>query len=369
MELFSACFPRRRPFFSKFSRSKSAPTSTTTAPAVSSTEKANGGSTVFNAQTINHSYWDIYLAHRPTYSPSFYEIIYNYHRDIGNNSWHLAKDIGTGPGNVAAILSPKFDKIHASDPGATHVEVAKERLARDGIQNVNVYQSTAEKLLSAGVTKPNTVDLLAVAEAMPLMDARTSLDSFAQITAKGGTLAIWFYGRPIFVDPLTGGVETTRAARCQRIFDEICIRAYSRIRPMKGTHWEVASSTLFSWLDNVELPEDTWGKVRRYKWNADRPLAFYDEAACDHSVVTKHVQRRDGDEQRIDVVDRSFWGKEWGINEVKEFIGVLLPQFTENLSEEIAKDGFYDELERAMGGQGASMKISWPVVLILATKK
>ncbi|KAF2234880.1 S-adenosyl-L-methionine-dependent methyltransferase [Viridothelium virens] len=333
--------------------------------ATSSTQ--DKGSVVFNAQKINHSYWDIYLDSRPTYSSAFYDLIYDYHTKAGNNRWNLAEDIGTGPGNAAAVFSKRFDKVHASDPGDTHVEVAKQRLARDGIANVTVYKANGETISQTGITSPGTADLLTVAEAIPLMDAPKALNSFSEVLAPGGTLAIWFYGRPIFVDPVSQSCATTKAARCQRIFDEICIRAYSRIRPMKGTHWEQTTTRLFSWLDDLELPESTWGKVQRRKWNADRPLSFYDEAACDHAVVTKYQQR--DDEERYDVADRSFWSKTWNIEGVKRFIGVLLPQFTEQFAQEIGTDQYYAELERAMGGPDGAMQITWPVVLILATRK
>ncbi|KAI9676580.1 MAG: hypothetical protein M1822_008294 [Bathelium mastoideum] len=333
-------------------------------PPISTEEK---GSIVFNAQKVNHSYWDIYLDSRPVYSPAFYDLIYDYHAKVSNNCWTLAEDIGTGPGNAAAVFSKRFDKVHASDPGDTHVEVAKQRLARDGIGNVSVYKANGEDISRAGITTPGTVDLLAVAEAIPLMDAPKALTSFGEILAPGGTLAIWFYGRPIFVDPVAQHCGTTKAARCQRLFDEICIRAYSRIRPMKGTHWEQTTTRLFSWLDDLELPTETWTKVQRRKWNADRPLSFYDEAACDHAVVTK-FQERD-DEERFDVVDRAFWSKTWNIEGIKKFIGVLLPQFTEQFAKEISADQYYEELEKTMGGPGGVMQVTWPVVLILATRK
>ena len=54
------------------------------------------GSVVFNTQTINHDYWDIYLDARPTYSPRCYEIIYDYHKTLGSDCWALAEDVGTG---------------------------------------------------------------------------------------------------------------------------------------------------------------------------------------------------------------------------------------------------------------------------------
>ena len=209
------------------------------------------------------------------------------------------------------MLAQRLVQVHASDSGDTHVEAAKQRLARDDISNVFFYKATGENIVAAGVTNPGSVDLLAVVEAIPLMDASKALSSFASLLTPGGTMAIWFYGRPIFVDPSSNSCATTRAVRCQRIFDEICIRGYSHIRPMRGTHWEQTTTRLFSWLDDLELLPDTWENVRRYKWNADRPLSFYDEAACDHPVVTKH--KASHTDTRFDVVDCNFWAKKWDI--------------------------------------------------------
>ena len=56
---------------------------------------------------------------------------------------------------------------------------------------------------------------------------------------------------------------------------------------------------------------------------------------------------------------------------VKRFVAVNLPQFEEEKGgkedEVIAK--MYQELEEAMGGQEAERVNTWPVVLILATRK
>jgi hypothetical protein len=46
----------------------------------------------------------------------------------------------------------------------------------------------------------------------------------------------------------------------------------------------------------------------------------------------------------------------------------MIPAFYEFVKDDVV-EGMFKELGEAMGGEGAVRKITWPVVLVLATKK
>lgn len=69
-------------------------------------------------------------------------------------------------------------------------------------------------------------------------------------------------------------------------------------------------------------------------------------------------------------MDRTFWAKEnCGIEWAKEFIDAQSPWKTESDDIDAQLTTMFDDLEDAMGGKGSKVRIAWPVVLLLATRK
>lgn len=301
--------------------------------------------------------WIKYTTHRPAYSSSFYDRIWTYHQSHSNH-WTLAHDVGTGPGNVAEVLGARFDKVIASDPSGFHTAVARRRLAAS---NVTVEQCRAEDLVTlVGPDGHGIADLVTLAECIPLMDVERAFSGFAELLGPGGTLAVWFYGKPIFMGE---GQE-----RSQQIYDRIAGKAFSRIFPIKGTIWQQAFTVMASWLDSIGFPSEDWTDVERTKWNHDKPLCFLPEEYFDFEV--KHENSVTADEKVEERVDRDFWTKEHcGVDWVEGFIDAQFPW--KSTDDEIGAQlkPMYKELEEAMGGQGSKTKIAWPVALVLATRK
>ncbi|OCK78551.1 S-adenosyl-L-methionine-dependent methyltransferase [Lepidopterella palustris CBS 459.81] len=284
--------------------------------------------------------WENYLNCRPNYRQSdFYPLIWDYHTSHGGQ-WNLARDVGTGPGNVAEVLSTKFAKVEGSDPSAFHIEVAKRKCIE--LPNVSFAVSRAEDVVAT--TK---ADLITVAECLPLMDIERAMGNFSELLKPGGTLAIWFYGGPIYID---AGDEEIQA-----LHRTITSLSYDEIKPRKGNAW----STIGSWFDNVELPEKIWTDVKRIKWNSDKPLGFSDEFQNDAASCVRP------DEVVEEKIDRSFWDKEVDFRWAKSFIDAQIPRQKSYITLEV--ETMYDQMEKLMAGR--VHKITWPVVLILATKK
>ncbi|KAL8902657.1 MAG: hypothetical protein Q9207_004495 [Kuettlingeria erythrocarpa] len=167
----------------------------------------------WKVEADDHEFWDAYIASRPNYSQSFYNIIHDYH-SAHSSSNNVAHDVGCGTGRVAAELALHYPHIIASDVEADHLAVAKSCLTSlPG--SISYTHSRAEELASHH--PPSSADLIAAAEVVVLMDRDAGLASFSQILKPGGTLAVWFYGRPTFSD-------STLFAHAQPILDKIMAR-------------------------------------------------------------------------------------------------------------------------------------------------
>ncbi|KAJ7047034.1 S-adenosyl-L-methionine-dependent methyltransferase [Mycena alexandri] len=328
----------------------------------SSTDSQN----FFKVEKYDEEYWDAYLTARPNYDDGrFYQRIYDYHKKHNPNpSWNLAHDVGTGPGNVAAQLATRFSKVVASDNNATHLAVAQHRLVQ--LSRVSFFQAASEDL--ADHFPNGSVDLVTAAECLPLVDAEVAVDGFARLLRPGGTLAAWFYGRPAFA---ASGPD---AARCQALLDQTFSLAYQQVirggGPGAQQGWKRATTRLVSWLDDVGFPAAQWESVERWKWNTHALMCFYDpEVACD--IPVERISYIDAARELVvEERDTNFWAARWDVAAVRRFLDVALPGFKAIL--ETAEPEFgalFSQLEAAMGGPSAIHDITWPVVLILATRK
>ena len=302
--------------------------------------------------------WENYMAQRPDYTASkFYDLVWAYHKRH-SDSYVLAHDVGTGPGNVAEVLAKRFQRVIASDPSKFHIDTAEHRINQPSV----IYKHCrVEDLVNAiGTNDLGQADLVTVAECIPLMHAEQAMSVFAKLLRPGGTVAIWFYGRPIFADK---GQEKSQA-----IYDRIVGKAFERILPLKGSPMERAFITMASWLDVVPFDREIWTDVERIKWNNDMPLSFIDERYIDFKVEYESaVSPADKIDERK---DRDFWAKEdCGIEWIRRYINVQWPWKTTDDDIGAQMEPMYEELETAMGGKGSKTKIAWPVVLLFATRR
>ena len=95
-------------------------------------------------------------------------------------------------------------------------------------------------------------------------------------------------------------------------------------------------------------------------------MAFYSSKICEfpvepNSAISAH-------ETVILKQDRDFWAKQWDVDGIKQFVRATMPEF-ENLETNTTIADKFKELEHEVGGKGSVRKISWPVALILASKK
>ena len=249
-------------------------------------------------------FWDAYVSTRPNYSPSFYKLMYKHHAEH-SRSYAVAHDVGCGAGQVTAELASRFSHVVASDNILHHLAVAKRRLTPlFDSSRVSYTNCTGEDLASHHPAA--SVDMIAAAEAIVLMDADAGLRSFATLLKSGGTLATWFYGRPTFSEP---GYFN----ECQPILDKIMVRNWTKVirgsGPKRMWGFKRCADGMESWLDFVRFRQDTWLDVQRLKFNPHGTLPFFGEEACGFDIEpVSHVAER---EKVVVEKDPEFWMNEW----------------------------------------------------------
>ena len=81
-----------------------------------------------------------------------------------------------------------------------------------------------------------------------------ALSAWAKVLKPNGTLAIWYYARPIFID---GDKE-----KCTMIFDKIVNHIYTNhlkdFGPTQTAFWKRTFEVMASWFDKVKFPEQDW---------------------------------------------------------------------------------------------------------------
>lgn len=326
------------------------------------------GATFFKRTSTSEQdpYWTTYLAARPKYHRSgFYERILAYHREHGNASFDLAHDIACGPSQVAAELCRHFNKVMGSDVNAEHVDVARARLT--GANNISFLTASSEKITLHA--EPQSVDLLTVARAMPLIDMSASLFAFHTMLKTGGTLAMWFYGRPHFLSAAAdddGGetLDTAVNAAYTALADFMFMPHLTDNKSM----WQAPCTHMHSWFDNMAIPATDWAHVERRKWGFDCEMPFYNPMAGGLDGVVPE-SRVGAHEKCMSVVDRSFWREDWTAEEAEKFLQVNMPIFDPEVYDGEGYARLCGELERAMGGTGVRRWVVWPVILILGTRQ
>lgn len=120
-----------------------------------------------------------YAAHRPHYPAALYEWLAR-HSPTRERAW----DCGTGSGQAAVALAERFDHVVATD-----ASIVQLRSANDA-PGVLYLAMTAE----AASLAADSMDLIAVAQALHWFDHERFFAEVDRILRHGGALAVWSYG-------------------------------------------------------------------------------------------------------------------------------------------------------------------------------
>lgn len=313
----------------------------------------------------NDSFWKAYISARPSPAESLFKLIASYHKEHSSCN-ALVHDVGTGPGNIAARLARYFDRIIGSDINPTALDSGRSMLAPELKDRITFVTASANDIHTIATPDNAKADLVCAGECLPLIESAPAVSSFHAALAPGGTAALYFYGRPIFVG--ADGMDATELNTAYAAIATKCTRPFTTSPNM--TEADIASgintsTTLASYLDNVRFDETQWTDVRRYKWNCDRPLLFGEpESYYVPPVVVDNKGKRD---KVFEIHDRTYWQCEWTLEDVRVWILSTFPKIEEHAKDEWAE--VEDLLMRFGEMMGGKVLATWTVVLVLATKK
>ncbi|KAF1969960.1 S-adenosyl-L-methionine-dependent methyltransferase [Bimuria novae-zelandiae CBS 107.79] len=317
---------------------------------------------VWKLQNIEADYWHEYIATRPPYDRRIFDPIFKYHA-ANKSQFKDALDIGTGAGSALGPLLQRFQNVTASDNDTVSLAFAQERYRHIQSSQLSWTTSRGEDLLEHH--DPSSFDLVTCALTFPLLDTDKALHTVFTLLRLGGTLAIWFYGPPIFLDAsLAEKAQPVLYAALDHSFKPVVSGGDAQ----QLASWKRAADGMASWLDYIPFSEDNWTNIHRQKWNNARDrLSFFGPAACDFEV--EPTSAVSSNEIVINEQDPNFWKIDWDAEMLKRFVLSIFPKPKSMVKTDEILDGHLEKLKELMGGPGVKASMTWPAVLILVRKK
>ncbi|KAI0011322.1 S-adenosyl-L-methionine-dependent methyltransferase [Xylariaceae sp. FL0662B] len=190
-----------------------------------------------------------YAAFRPTYPPSLFRTVLNYHQLPTPHGTLL--DLGCGHGLIARALSPHFEAVIAVDPSAGMVAQARQMTPADA--RITFRQGGAEDL---GFLAARSVAMAVAGQAAHWFDYGRAWPGLARAVRPGGTLAFWGYKDNLLVD----------APRASEVMDRF-VYGFGEAAPglpLMGPFWEQPGRAILrDLLRGVRPPEKDWVDVTR----------------------------------------------------------------------------------------------------------
>ncbi|KAK4503980.1 hypothetical protein PRZ48_004895 [Zasmidium cellare] len=310
--------------------------------------------------------WNTYAQFRPKYPPATTKLIMDYHR-AHSNSLRLAHDIGSGSAIYVPTLSEYFQHVHVSDPNASNLSQARQRLdawyAENWWKAKFSFSRTSAEEADTCVAR-GSVDLCTF-----MMAAHwTEGDGEGFVRAVGGSLAP------------NGTLEVVQYNPCPRVIGNE--RVAEKVKRLYTTYGRVITEKI-PWarslveknnspLDWIHLPEGVFIQdvTKRIKINA-------------HSRESDELFRIPGQEglvaeSRVGSEQRKYWFDEgrdqeaegWRLEVGREWFRGHLESLRQGEFMEVYEEDL-GEVERVIGeatGDG-KVVVEWAVAVLLATKK
>lgn len=294
--------------------------------------------------------WDAYIQFRPIYPEEVYSTIYAYH-DSHGGAYGSAVDVGAGVGIVSAELAKKFSHVTVTDPSEAYVSSAKSLFATLPRERIDFLQTKAEDVSLDKLPKGEKVDLVTAAECLHWADVEVAAPRIAAVLTSGGTFAAWLYGVRPLLSEQSGNLVEARDIFYE-IYDKMIHQYDTQIEKQDEASGGAAMNAR---LDHMPLSSDTWTDVRRIHNNTDSPMVYGGWPSQSSKISTGEMVEKFANEKLLSHSADYEYLEGYLVNwippiKVKEFAKV-----------ELAK------LQKTMDGQ--KIDVTWPFVLVLATKK
>ena len=185
-----------------------------------------------------------YAVFRPSYPTSLYNAVLAYHR----GRKQLCLDLGCGTGIVSREMASRFDRVIGSDPSTGMIKQARSQTT---LSNVEFREGSAE---SSPFLENDSVDCIVAGQAAHWFDYKKLWPELQRLLRKGGTVALWGYKDPVFVD----------YPKASEILDhhtygpdpETCM----------GPYWEPGRYHVRNQLRIIQPPDGEWEDVERVEY-------------------------------------------------------------------------------------------------------
>lgn len=206
---------------------------------------------------------DIYAASRPTYPDTLFRLIADV---VTAPARAKVWEPGCGNGQATHGLAAHFGHVYATDPSAAQIE--RHWALRSPVEKVDVAVELAEE----PSLEDQSVDVIAVAQALHWFDRPRFFASCERVLKPGGILAAWTYQDIVFTDDLADEAEAVR--------DDI-----DPYWPPERNDVDVGY-TGYAWpFDALPTPDDLWMYA---DWTLPQLLGYFSSlsaSACFHAAT------------------------------------------------------------------------------------
>lgn len=214
-----------------------------------------------------------------TFRPVYPDNLFDYLASLPSRRV-VALDCGTGNGQAAAGLAPRFERVIAIDGSLEQLQHAI------AAPNVTYRHAPAEK---SGLSD-RSVDLVTVAQALHWFDVDEFFKEVRRVLAPGGVVAAWGYGDPVLAEPALQSVV--------HAFNRGTLEAY----------WPPERSLLLAAYRTIDFPFDEIAAppfVLEHTWTLRQLTGLMRT----WSATSRFVAERGGDPvEEVEATLRRVWG-------------------------------------------------------------
>ncbi|OTA59175.1 methyltransferase domain-containing protein [Hypoxylon sp. EC38] len=189
-----------------------------------------------------------YAAFRPSYPPSLFRTILNYHQLPASSGTLL--DLGCGHGLIARYLRPHFKSVIAIDPSAGMIAQAQQTTTDP---DITFRQGSAEDL---SFLSDRSIDMAVAGQAAHWFDYSKVWPNLARVVRPGGMVAFWGYKDNVLLG----------AERATEIMEHF-VYGFGEVAPGvegMGPYWQQPGRNILrDLLRSVRPPEADWTDVKR----------------------------------------------------------------------------------------------------------